>query len=124
MYPLTPICPIFLIPPYQANEKITSFLPPTDTALTTPHGRYLYRNPTAPVDEQASRQLLWQHFQFCVLRHMRASGPPPSLEDFDDAFELTMPVGGEGKEAFESLMQQRLMGYEDDEIPRFQIMEV
>lgn len=55
---------------------------------------------------------------------MRASGPPPSLEDFDDAFELTMPVGGEGKEVFESLMQQRLMGYEDDEIPRFQIMEV
>ena len=50
---------------------------------------------------------------------MRASGPPSSLEDFDDDFEFTCPASGEGKEGFEALMRDRLIGYETNEIPRF-----
>ena len=79
----------------------------------------LYRNPTAPADTQALRLLLWHHFHFCVLRHMRASGPPPHLDDFDDEFKYICPSGGERKEDFEVLMRERLVGYEMNEIPRF-----
>ena len=50
---------------------------------------------------------------------MRASGPPPRLEDFDDEFEFTCPETGEGKEIFEAFMRERLVGYEGNEILRF-----
>jgi hypothetical protein len=50
---------------------------------------------------------------------MRASGPPASLEGFDDDFEFTCPASGEGKEVFEALMRDRLIEYEMHEIPRF-----
>ena len=51
--------------------------------------------------------------------HACASGPPPSLEDFEVEFEFNCPTGGEGKEVFETLMRERLVGYEMSEVPRF-----
>ena len=47
---------------------------------------------------------------------MRASGPPPRLEDFDDEFEFACPETGEGQELFEAFMRERLAGYEGNEI--------
>jgi hypothetical protein len=68
----------------------------------------MYRNPTAFIDIQPSPSLLRHHFRFRVFRNIRASGPQPKLEDFDDEFEFTYPANGE------VFMRERTAGCEDE----------
>ena len=41
---------------------------------------------------------------------MRASGPPPTLQDFEDNFDFLGPVMGVGQDFSETYMEERLIG--------------
>lgn len=44
---------------------------------------------------------------------MRASGPPPTLQDFEDDFDFRGPVMDGGQEISEIYMVERLIGMDD-----------
>ena len=82
--------------------------------MGNPNGRTMYHNPDFAANEQPSDQLLQHHFRFCVLHRMRASGPPPTLQDFEDDFDFRGPVMDAGQEFSETYMMERLIGMEDN----------
>ena len=45
---------------------------------------------------------------------MRASGPPTTLEDFEDDFDFRGPVIGIGQEFSETYLMERLIGMDDN----------
>ena len=73
----------------------------------------MYRNPDFAANEQPSDQLLQHHFRFCVLHRMRSSGPPPTLQDFEDDFDFRGPVMDGGQEFWEIYIVERLIGMDD-----------
>ena len=73
----------------------------------------MYRNPDFAANEQPLDQLLQHHFKFCVLHRMRGSGPPPTLQDFEDDVDFRGPVMGDGQEFSETYLLERLIGMDD-----------
>jgi hypothetical protein len=73
------------------------------------HGRVMYQNLLGAASQRPSAELLWHHFTFGVYSHMRASGPPPDLKEFDEEDYMQCPSDGQFTKYLDLRMNARLI---------------
>ena len=60
-------------------------------------------------NQQPLSILFWHHFQFGILTHMRASGPPSDFKDFDGEELLECPADARIAEYLDLRLKERLV---------------